>query len=213
MTTDLTLDLNMDITQDVQYGSTSVTRIPSSGIRCKGQEKLLGSFEQISMTLFDYLQLELITKVDMVVYIRLMAYYNKDYGYAFPTIRQLKLATGIEGNTTIQTSLKNLQNAGLIEKGKGASGNNIYVVFRPLEKAHIYSLVPHRVKKLKEKEMEVNQQGIEDWKRLQLNQNQQEKVVVIEKVEVKETVQEKVLPKPRYDLDQWNELMQSVGKA
>ncbi len=40
--------------------------------------------------------------------------------------------------------------AGLIQKYKGNRGNNVYVVYKPLNKTELYKCVPHKVDQFKE---------------------------------------------------------------
>ncbi|WP_338447754.1 hypothetical protein R4Z09_16020 [Niallia oryzisoli] len=64
--------------------SNTETVIQGTGIICK--ENVKGNFEIMPMELLDYVQLELITHTDLVVYMKLLQLYNNDYGYAYSTI-------------------------------------------------------------------------------------------------------------------------------
>ncbi|GAA0323247.1 helix-turn-helix domain-containing protein [Oceanobacillus oncorhynchi subsp. oncorhynchi] len=104
--------------------SNTNTTVKGTGIICKGNVK--ENFEQTPMELFDYVQLDLITHTDLVVYVKLLQLYNENYGYAFPTITELMNFTHIRSKATIHNSLNTLEEVGLIEKSKTSRGNNIY---------------------------------------------------------------------------------------
>jgi predicted transcriptional regulator len=133
--------------------AANTTKIKSTGIICKGNVDK--NYEKVPMEVFDYIQLDLISHTDLVVYMKLYQYYNEDIGYAYPTIPQLMFLTGIGGKSTIHKSLKNLETVGLIQRGKTIKGNNIYVVYKPLDKAELYEAVPDKVVKLREKEIDL----------------------------------------------------------
>lgn len=146
--------------------------ITGTGIICKGNVE--GNFEQVPMELFDYIQLGLITHTDLVVYMKLLQFYNPDYGYAFPTIDQLMIYTNIKGKTTVHTSIKRLGEVGLIQKSKGSWGNNVYVVYKPLSKEELYNAVPDRVEQVREFESKLMKISVHDKARLQQHlQNKQ----------------------------------------
>jgi hypothetical protein len=77
----------------MKKGVSKMTEIKSSGIPCKGN--ITGNYEKVPMELFDYLELGLITRTDFVIYLKLYQYYNEEYGYAFPTVLQIMLMTGV----------------------------------------------------------------------------------------------------------------------
>ncbi|MGW5979330.1 helix-turn-helix domain-containing protein [Bacillus mycoides] len=132
---------------------------------CKGHLK--GNFEQVPMELFDYIQLGLITHTDLVVYVKLLQLYNPDYGYAFPTIERLMIATRVGGKATIHNSLKRLGEVGLIQKSKANRGNNVYVVYKPLNKTELYKCVPDKVDQFKEFESKLVKTAEYDKERFQ----------------------------------------------
>lgn len=66
-----------------------------------------------------------------LVYDLLFDYYNPEYGYAFPTIRQLERDSGLSASS-IKRHIKTLENLDLLEKGRSKFGNNIYVVKKPV---------------------------------------------------------------------------------
>lgn len=41
------------------------------------------------MEVFNYIQLDLISRTDLAVYMKIFQYYNGDIGYTYPTIPQL----------------------------------------------------------------------------------------------------------------------------
>lgn len=144
---------------------TSKTVIKGTGVICKGQRKLMGNFEQVPMELFDYVQLDLISHTDMVVFEKLLQFYNTDLGYAYPTIPQLMFHTNVGSKATIHSSLKTLEDVGLIQRARGSRGNNIYEVYMPLDKEVLYKRVPNRVKKLKEVEAKLLKTAVSDKER------------------------------------------------
>lgn len=143
-----------------------MANINSSGIPCKGN--VIGDFEMLPSSLFNYIELGLITPSDFVIYSKLLKLYNTNLGYAYPTIQQLMIFTGIKSNGTIISSLKRLVEAGLLAKTSGTRGNNIYVVLLPLEKDEIYKAVPEKVKFLEAKIDKLITTAESDKERLQL---------------------------------------------
>jgi len=141
-------------------------KIIGSNILCKG--KLEKDFEQIPHSIFNYLALGLITGNDFAVYVKLHQFFNKErYGYAYPTIPQLMIAVGL-GKRTVIESLKRLENAGLIKKGKSnKSSNNIYYVYKPLEKSELDKQVPKMVSELEDKKLKLGLQAEQDKQRLE----------------------------------------------
>lgn len=142
-----------------------MTIVKSSGIPCKGNVN--GDFEMLPSSLFNYIELGLITQNDYVIYSKLLKLYNTDYGYAYPTIQQLMVFTGIKSNGTIISGLKRLVEAGLLAKTSGTRGNNIYVVLLPLEKEELYIAVPEKVKILEGKISKLMAIAESDKERLQ----------------------------------------------
>lgn len=125
------------------------TTIKGTGIICKGNLKA-SEFELFPNMLFDYLQLELIKPVDVVVYEKLLQLYNDDYGYAYPTVSQLMKYINVKGKATIDNSLDRLEEVGLIKRGTANRGNNVYVVYKPFSQEELYRLFPDNVEKLKD---------------------------------------------------------------
>lgn len=159
----------------------SVSNLSSSieGTGIIGKGNLSGNFAQVPMELFDYVQLGLITHTDLVVYVKLYDLYNDAYGYAFPTIPKLMVFTRIRSKSTIHQSLTNLVKVGLIQKQKGLSGNNIYLVYKPLDKSDLYKRVPERVEKYKEYEAKLLNTAVLDKERF--NKHQLEKQLRMKK--------------------------------
>lgn len=151
-----------------------MTEVKSSKIICKGN--LTGNFELVPMELFDYLELGLISRNAFVVFVRLLKHYNPDYGYAFPTIAQLRLSTGIGGKGTIDKALDNLENVGLIKRfrGKGRD-NNLYLVYKPLEQQELYETVPDKVQELLKRKEDNLTAAEHEKERLLSHRNAEEK--------------------------------------
>jgi hypothetical protein len=154
------------IRKDVIRMTKTNTKVKSSGIICKGNVK--GSFDMIPTTLYNYLELGLITGNELAVYIRLYQYYNVELGYAFPTISQLMVLTGIGGKSTMDKALNNLIDVGLIRKEKSDHfvNKSVYIVFQPLEKEELYSIAVDNVEKLEKKKKRLSLRSIEDKARL-----------------------------------------------
>lgn len=108
-----------------------------------------GNYAKMPAELFDYVQLELITHTDLVVYMKLYDLVNVVKGYAYPSIPQIMIFTGIKSKVTIHRSLKKLVEVGLIEKRRTRWGNNTYLVYMPLVKAELYKRYPDNVEKFK----------------------------------------------------------------
>jgi predicted transcriptional regulator len=143
--------------------AANITKIKSTGIICKGNVKK--NYEKVPMEVFDYIQLGLITHTDLAVYMKLYQYYNEEIGYAYPTVAQLMIQTNIKGKATITNSFEKLERVGLIQRGKGNRGNNIYVVYKPLDKAELYECVPDKVVKFKKRESELLKMAENDKER------------------------------------------------
>ena len=123
-------------------------KISGTEVICKGN--VTENFIMTPAELFDYIELGLITDTDLVVYLKLYDLYNVSEGYAFPTIPQLMIYTRKGSKSTINNSIKRLEEVGLIRKLKSNRGNNVYRVFKPLLQAELYKQVPERVEKLQQ---------------------------------------------------------------
>lgn len=131
-----------------------------------------GNFAKVPMELYDYIQLEIISHRDAIVYVKLYDLYNEEYGYAYPTIPQLMTSTGIRSKATIHRCLKNLDKVGLIEKRKTKWGNNTYLVYKPLEKNELYKYYPDKLKEFKKFEAKVMDIAENDKARFQYHNQQ-----------------------------------------
>lgn len=157
--------------------ATTKTIIEGSGIIGKGKGILNGNYEQVPMELLDYIELDLISHTDFVVYMKLLQFYNVEKGYAYPTITTLMIRTHIRSKATIHSSLNTLEEVGLIQKKRSNRGNNNYVVYKPLSKDEVYSLFPDKVEQLKEFETKLMNTAEHDKVRLQeyqLNNKEQQ---------------------------------------
>ncbi|MGG0122155.1 helix-turn-helix domain-containing protein [Bacillus paranthracis] len=174
--------------------TNTVTAIKGTEIICKGNVE--GNFEQVPMELFDYIQLGLITHTDLAVYMKLLQLYNENYGYAFPTIERLMIETRIKGKATVHNSLKRLGEVGLVQKSKTNRGNNVYVVYKPLDKKELYKCVPDKVKQFKEFESKLLKVADQDKERfhqhLQDKQMREQQEQQIQARQVVSTVEQPV---------------------
>ncbi|WP_224653697.1 helix-turn-helix domain-containing protein, partial [Escherichia coli] len=119
------------------------------------------------MELYDYIQIDLISHTDVILYMKLFDLYNIETGYAYPTIPQLMTSTRIGSKATIHRSLKKLVEAGLIEKRKTKWGNNIYYVYKPLKKDELFKRYPDKVEQFKKFEAKLMNIAESDKERLQ----------------------------------------------
>ncbi|WP_339174822.1 transcriptional regulator [Solibacillus sp. FSL R5-0691] len=112
-------------------------------------------FEKVSTDLFYYLQLGLIKPLDFVLYIKYLELYNEKYGYAFPTIPQLRDYLNC-GRSSILEANKRLVEVGLIKVDKHKNNNNIYLPMQPLSKSELTSQVPTKVRELEMRQAEIS---------------------------------------------------------
>ncbi|MBS7719126.1 DNA-binding protein, partial [Vibrio cholerae] len=96
---------------------------------------------------------------------KLLQLYNPNYGYAFPTIDQLRSYTRTGSKATIHSSIRRLCEVGLIKKGKTSGGNNIYVVYKPLDTVDLYNAVPDKVEQFEEFESRLTKVSTDDKER------------------------------------------------
>ena len=139
--------------------------IKSSGIYCKGN--VTENFEMLPSSLFKYLELGVIKQSEFVLYVKLLQLYNVDYNYAFPTITQLMIYTGIGSKATVHKSIDTLEKVGLIGKFKSVRGNNNYVVFKPLDEEELCESVPTEVEKFLVRSNSLLNVAKEDKRRLE----------------------------------------------
>ncbi|MEH7144745.1 helix-turn-helix domain-containing protein [Priestia megaterium] len=143
-----------------------MTRISGTGIRSKGKEKK--NFEQVEVGLLNnYLKLGLISSNDLNVYLFLLKHDNDKHGYAYPNVAYIALETGI-GEKTVKKCTNNLEQVGLIRKGKYVNhpNKNIYFVDLPLSEEALFSQVPELVEKYKLKKVKVEYTAAIDKSRL-----------------------------------------------
>ncbi|MFE4243192.1 helix-turn-helix domain-containing protein [Peribacillus butanolivorans] len=143
-------------------------KIKGSGQRMKGNARFKdGGFEQVPHSIHNYLKFRLITGNDLNVYIFLYQYDNVNYGYAFPNTKQIALETGLS-DKTVKASTKNLENVGLIRKGKSSyqPNKNVYYVDLPLQEEELFKQVPEAVKKYQEREVKFAREAQNDKARL-----------------------------------------------
>ncbi|UTV31696.1 helix-turn-helix domain-containing protein [Bacillus altitudinis] len=130
-------------------------------------------FAKMPVELYDYIQLDLISHSDVIIYMRLYDLSNDKLGYAYPTIPQLMVSTRIGSKTTIHRSIKKLVGVGLIEKEKTRWGNNKYFVYKPLSREELNKRYPDKAKDFIEFEAKIMNIAENDKERFQ--QHQQEK--------------------------------------
>lgn len=140
-----------------------MTKLKSSEIIWK--ENIEKPFVSVPASIFHFIELGLISGNDFLLYTKLIDQYNTELGYAYPTYDQLEVITN-SSRDTINKSLAKLEELGLIEKRKGYKGNNVYYVYKPLDKEELYSLLPEKVEKLVQKRIQKNIKGERDKQRL-----------------------------------------------
>lgn len=151
-----------------------MSNIKSTEIVCKGN--VTGNYEQVPMELFDYIELDLISHTEMIIYLKLLQLYNHNEGYAFPTMEQLMIYTNVHGKPTISKGLKNLEKVGLIKKEKAVGWNNknTYVAYLPLDKQTLYNHYPERVEEREEFIQKQSRISKQDKKRYHMYQKEKE---------------------------------------
>ncbi len=93
-----------------------------------------------------------------LIYELLFDYYNPDYGYAFPTYRQLERDSGLS-ISTVKRQVKVLEQLELIEIGRSSYGNNVYVVKPPLQTIEeLFAKFPEIEQKAKERLAKIEQE-------------------------------------------------------
>ena len=69
---------------------------------------------------------------ERLIYELLFDYWNPDHGYAFPTISQLAIDSGL-GESTVKRSIAKLKELDLLEvRGSDVASNNVYIVKKPV---------------------------------------------------------------------------------
>jgi predicted transcriptional regulator len=163
-----------------------MTKVKNSKITMT-KENVPDNFTKVPDSIHNFIELGLISGNELIVYLIMCRLFNENYGYAFPTIDQLEVMTNLSRGTLIQ-ALKNLEAVGLIEKAKGYRGNNVYVVFKPLDQNELYRQVPEKVELLKEKKIKKNAQVEQNKLRLRqykesLDENEIKAVKIVPKLE------------------------------
>ncbi|EZP77553.1 hypothetical protein H839_07969 [Parageobacillus genomosp. 1] len=156
-----------------------MTNVKSSGIRCKGNVK--DNFEAVPSSIYNYIELGLISGNDLLVYLRLYQLDNNNYGYAYPTIEDLMIMTNLAKKTVIE-SLKNLESVGLLKKDKSDKfpNKNIYFIYKPLEQYELYTQAAENVKELEEKKIKLGSSAEQDKERLHDYKQKQEQEIQAE---------------------------------
>lgn len=128
-------------------------KIKGTGILCKGAK--VDSFNRVPDDIFHYAELGLISGNDLMLWIKLLQYHNDKYGYAYPTVKQLKKLTGL-GEKTVENGTARLHRVGLLRKAKRKGQRNIiYFVDLPLSREQLYEQVPHLSEKFNRQEEEI----------------------------------------------------------
>lgn len=143
-----------------------MTKISGTGTRSKGKEKK--NFEQVEVGLLNnYLKLDLISSNDLNVYLFLLKHDNDKHGYAYPSVPYISIETGI-GEKTVKKCTNNLEQVGLIRKGKYGNhpNKNIYFVDLPLSEEALFGQVPNLVENYKLKKNKVECNAANDKSRL-----------------------------------------------
>lgn len=133
-------------------------------------------FAKMPVELYNYIQLDLISHSDVIIYMRLYDLSNDKIGYAYPTIPQLMVSTRIGSKATIHRSLKKLVEVGLIEKEKTKWGNNKYFVYKPFPREELYKRYPDKAKHFKEFEAKIMNIAEYDKERFQQYQQEQTEI-------------------------------------
>lgn len=111
-----------------------------------------GNYEPFPADIMNYVQLGLITQVDVYLYMTLLRYYSKEYGYAYPSNKQLEVEMGVSSKT-VTRSKERLEEAGLIDIVKSANFANkdTYYVYVPLTKEELYQQAPKEAAEYQQK--------------------------------------------------------------
>lgn len=130
-------------------------------------ETLQGNFTQISNSVLKIID----NCYQFTIYFYLCNMFNREYGYAFPSIRTIAAETHISVKK-VQSTLKELEELGLIsilkfeEKVSNTFPNNIYKVFFPVifEEKEIFnvpSLTDEQLKQLEDVENKVRKKTLQ----------------------------------------------------
>ncbi|HDR7887978.1 hypothetical protein [Bacillus toyonensis] len=111
-----------------------------------------GSFEQFPADIMNYVKLELITHTDVYLYMTLIRYHSKKYGYAYPTSKHLEVEMGAAAGTLVR-SKKRLVQAGLIDivKSANVAYKDTFYAYMPLTKEELYQQAPKEAAEYQER--------------------------------------------------------------
>jgi predicted transcriptional regulator len=144
-----------------------MTIIKGTNKRCKDNGAVESNFNKVPDSIFNYVELGLISGNDLMVWIKLYQFDNNQLGYAFPSLPQLMICTNLSKGTLLK-SIANLEKVDLIKKEKiKVFNSNIYFVFKPLEKDELYQLSPSEVEQLRIKKQKYSKIAEHDKERLQ----------------------------------------------
>jgi hypothetical protein len=105
----------------------------------------------------------------MILYSLIVHYWNKDLGYAFPSIGTLALDYGKSEKTT-RTHLKDLERFGLLKVKRTRGEKNLYLPLVPLDRETLFSRYPEAKKKYEKQQNEIDKEckrslaNLEAWK-------------------------------------------------
>ncbi|OFC92718.1 hypothetical protein BTGOE5_53410 [Bacillus thuringiensis] len=111
-----------------------------------------GNYEPFPADIMNYIQLGLITHTDVYLYMTLLRYHSKEYGYAYPSSKQLEVEMGVSSKT-VTRSKDRLKEVGLIDTVKSANFANkdTYYVYMPLTKEELYQQAPKEAAEYQQK--------------------------------------------------------------
>lgn len=111
-----------------------------------------GNYETFPADIMNYVQLGLITHTDVYLYMTLLRYHSKEYGYAYPSNKQLEVEMGVSSKT-VTRSKERLEEVGLIDIVKSANFANkdTYYAYMPLTKEELYQQAPKEAAEYQEK--------------------------------------------------------------
>lgn len=122
------------------------------GTKKLAKEQIKKNFEHFPADIMNYVQLGLIKHIDVYLYMTLLRYHNKDYGYSYPSVKQLEVEMGVSSKT-VTRSKERLEEVGLIDIVKSANFANkdTYYVYVPLTQEELYQQAPKEASKYKKK--------------------------------------------------------------
>ncbi|WP_102262864.1 helix-turn-helix domain-containing protein [Mesobacillus jeotgali] len=122
-------------------------KITGSKERMKGNHCFMeGRFEQVPHSIQNYMKYRVMSGNDLNIYLFLYRYDRNGYSYAYPTINQIAVETGLS-TKTVKESVKNLDRLGLIRKGKSSyhPNKNVYYIDLPLSLDELTKQLPEKV--------------------------------------------------------------------